>query len=122
MKPFKVFLILHSHIDIGYTERQEKMAVYQADFIRQAVDFALSSSQSARDPRSQFKFTAEGFWAVEQYRKRYGEEGRKRLTEAVKSGYFELTGGYFHIDVYKRQDQRDCHIKQADARNVFQKA
>lgn len=97
MKPFKVFLILHSHIDIGYTERQEKMAVYQADFIRQAVDFALSSRQSVRDPRSKFKFTAEGFWAVEQYLKRYGGEGRKRLIEAVKSGYFELTGGYFHM-------------------------
>ena len=56
MKPFKVFLILHSHIDIGYTERQEKMAVYQADFIRQAVDFALSSRQSVRDPRSKFNY------------------------------------------------------------------
>ena len=61
MNPFKVFLIYHSHIDIGYTERQEKMALYQADFIRQAVDCALSPRQAGRDARSKFKFTAEGF-------------------------------------------------------------
>lgn len=97
MNPFKVFLICHSHIDIGYTERQEKMAIYQADFIRQAVDCALSPRQAGRDARSKFKFTAEGFWAVEQYLKRYGQEGKQRLIQAVQSGYFELTGGYFHM-------------------------
>lgn len=97
MKPFTIYLINHSHIDIGYTERQEKMAVYQADFMRQAVDFALSDRQLARDSRSKFKFTAEGFWAVEQYLKRYGEEGKKKLLAAVESGFFELTGGYLHF-------------------------
>lgn len=97
MKPFKIYLINHSHIDIGYTERQEKMAVYQADFIKQAVDFALSDRQSTRDSRSKFKFTAEGFWAVEQYLKRYGEPGKEKLIAAVRSGFFELTGGYLHF-------------------------
>ena len=76
MQPFKVFLVNHSHIDIGYTERQEKMAVYQADFIRQAEDCALPDRQTGRDSRCKFKFTAEGFWAVEQYLKRYGKEGK----------------------------------------------
>lgn len=97
MKPFKIFLINHSHIDIGYTERQEKMAIYQADFIKQAVELALSDRQQNRDARSKFKFTAEGFWAVEQYLKRYGEKGKERLLAAVKTGCFELTGGYLHL-------------------------
>lgn len=97
MKPFKIYLINHSHIDIGYTERQEKMAVYQADFIKQAVDFSLSDRQLTRDSRSKFKFTAEGFWAVEQYLKRYGEQGKSKLIAAIRSGYFELTGGYLHF-------------------------
>ena len=52
------------------------MAVYQADFIRQAVDCALPDRQTGRDSRCKFKFTAEGFWAVEQYLKRYGKEGK----------------------------------------------
>lgn len=97
MKTFKIFLIYHSHIDIGYTERQEKMAVYQADFIRQAVENVLSDRQKNRDDRSKFRFSAEGFWAVEQYLKRYGEHGKQRLLEAIRTGCFELTGGYFHL-------------------------
>ena len=94
---YRVFLIYHSHIDIGYTERQEKMAVYQADFIKQAVKAALSDKQGAREARAKFKFTAEGFWAVEQYLKRYGEEGKKELLAAIKSGYLELSNTYFHM-------------------------
>lgn len=34
---------------------------------------------------------------MEQYLKRYGQEGKQRLIQAVQSGYFELTGGYFHM-------------------------
>lgn len=93
MKQFKIYLINHSHIDVGYTERQEKMTVYQADFMRQAVDFALSDRQEARDSRSKFKFTAEGFWAVEQYLKRYGEQGKERLIAAG----FPFPGPWCHF-------------------------
>ena len=94
---FKVFIVNHSHIDIGYTERQEKMAAYQANFIKQAIQYALSPEQEKRTEASKFRFTAEGFWAVEQYLKRYGEEGRQKLLRAVQSGYFELTAAYFHL-------------------------
>ena len=37
---------------------------------------ALPDRQTGRDSRCKFKFTAEGFWAVEQYLKRYGKEGK----------------------------------------------
>ncbi len=90
---FKVFLIYHSHIDIGYTERQEKIAVYQADFIRQAVDCILDKQQRA----CPFKFTAEGFWAIEQYLNKYGEQGKERLIKAIKTGRFEFVANYLHF-------------------------
>ena len=35
-KMWNVYLIHHSHTDIGYTERQEKIMRYHYDFIRQA--------------------------------------------------------------------------------------
>ena len=37
-KMWNVYLIHHSHTDIGYTERQEKIMRYHYDFIRQAID------------------------------------------------------------------------------------
>ena len=94
---FKIFMVYHSHIDIGYTERQEKMTVYQSDFINQAVNYAISEKQEGRAGDHKFKFTAEGFWAVEKFLEKYGEEGLERLKAAVKSGMFELTGCYFHM-------------------------
>jgi|GEM_PF-6979124 Glycosyl hydrolases family 38 N-terminal domain. len=94
---FTIYLIYHSHIDVGFTERQEKIASYQADFIRRAVDFSLSEKQKTRGEREKFKFTAEGFWAVEKYLEKYGEEGKLRLLEAIRSGYFEITAGYLHF-------------------------
>lgn len=94
---FKIFLIYHSHIDIGYTERQEKIAVYQSDFIKQAVDFVLDDSHRDRDGKNSFKFTAEGFWAVENYLRREKEAGRRKLLRAIGTGRFELTAGYLHF-------------------------
>lgn len=94
---FKIFLIYHSHIDIGYTERQEKIAVYQGDFIKQAVDYVLSSKQNTRGANDLFKFTAEGFWAVENYLNKYKEKGEEKLLQAIKTGNFELTAGYLHM-------------------------
>ena len=94
---FKIFLIYHSHIDIGYTERQEKIAAYQGDFIKQAVNFALDAKQNNRGEKNKFKYTAEGFWAVERYLERYGKEGEEKLLAAVRTGNFELTAGYLHM-------------------------
>ena len=91
--PFKIFFIYHSHIDIGYTERQEKIAEYQADFIRQAVDCVLTHEQKAEP----FKFTAEGFWAIEQYLNKYGEKGEERLAKAIRTKRFEFAANYLHF-------------------------
>ena len=62
-----VFVIQHSHIDIGYTEKQEIIADQHAKFRRQAVRMALSPEQNKRDASTRFKFTCEGFWQVEQF-------------------------------------------------------
>lgn len=44
-KPFMIYLIQHSHIDVGYTERQEVIAEYQRQFIGQAVRLATAPQQ-----------------------------------------------------------------------------
>ena len=94
---FKIFLIYHSHIDIGYTERQEKIAAYQGDFIKQAVDYVLSANQDQRNSKNKFKFTAEGFWAVEQYLEKYKKAGEEKLLKAINTENFELTAGYLNF-------------------------
>lgn len=96
-KPFTIFIIQHAHIDIGYTERQEVITEYQAQFVEQAVELALSPEQSSRDENTKFKFMLEGFWAVEKYLNKTGIAGRAKLVEALKSGNIELTAFYLHL-------------------------
>ncbi|WP_188114755.1 hypothetical protein [Paenibacillus sp. B2(2019)] len=95
--PFTFFIIQHSHIDIGYTERQEVITEYQTQFVEQAVELALSPEQLSRDDNAKFKFMLEGFWAVEKYLSKTGSSGRAKLVEALKSGNIELTAFYLHL-------------------------
>lgn len=88
MNKFTIYMIYHSHIDIGYTERQEKIARYQAEFTKQAIHNVLNNSK--------FKYTAEGFWAIEQYLKKY-PNGKDDLIKAIKTKRFEMTACYFHL-------------------------
>ncbi|MBJ8192962.1 hypothetical protein JDS79_40185, partial [Bacillus cereus] len=48
-KPWKIYAIHHSHTDVGYTERQEKIQQYHVDFIRQALHI-LREIESGRRP------------------------------------------------------------------------
>ena len=88
MNKFTIYMIYHSHIDIGYTERQEKIARYQAEFTKQAIHNVLTNPS--------FKYTAEGFWAIEQYLKKY-PNGKENLIQAIKTKRFEMTACYFHL-------------------------
>ena len=48
--PWTIYVIHHSHTDIGYTERQERIEQYHVDFIRQALDITEAAQRgSARN-------------------------------------------------------------------------
>ncbi|MCL4177644.1 MAG: hypothetical protein KJ072_07830 [Verrucomicrobia bacterium] len=94
---WELFIIQHSHIDIGYTDRQEVIAEYHRDFVRQAIEMALSPKQSSRHRDCRFKYTIEGFWSLEQFLQTATQTQRRNLGRALKSGLVELTAGYFHM-------------------------
>jgi hypothetical protein len=92
-----IFVIQHSHIDIGYTEKQEITADQHAQFIRQAVQLALSPQQDQRDEACRFKFTCEGFWQVEQFLATATADERQDFVRALRSGVIELTACRLHF-------------------------
>lgn len=94
---WELFVIQHSHIDLGYTDRQEVIADYHRQFVRQAIDYALSEKQATRPPEARFKYTIEGFWSLEQFLRSASKKERRNLGRALKSGLIELTAGYFHL-------------------------
>jgi Glycosyl hydrolases family 38 N-terminal domain len=95
--PWTLFVIQHSHIDIGFTDRQEAIAGHHRDFIAQAVALATSAAQARRPEAARFKFTCEGFWAVEQYLRGATPAAVSALRAAFASGCLELTALRFHL-------------------------
>lgn len=99
-----VFVVQHSHIDIGYTEKQEITADQHAQFLSQAVRLALAPEQKTRDEATRFKFTCEGFWQVEQFLAKASSKERRDFIRALKSGVMELTACRLHYTELLDQD------------------
>ncbi|MEO1235628.1 MAG: hypothetical protein AAFX76_02445 [Planctomycetota bacterium] len=95
-RPFTIYCIHHSHIDIGYTHRQEQIEDFQRQFIGQALDLATSPAQADRAEHEKFRFLCEGFWAVEKFLGSASVRDRDRFARAVHDGLIELSAGYFH--------------------------
>lgn len=84
-----LYLIHHSHTDIGYTDRQEKIERYHVDFIKQAIVLAEAGSE--------FHWTCETFWAVERFLEEASAEWVSRFEIAVRRGSIELSGSYLNM-------------------------
>jgi hypothetical protein len=83
-----LYLIHHTHTDIGYTEVQRRIRDRQVDFIRQALRIA------ERDRR--FVWTCETFWAVEQFVREAADDETARFVAAVRSGQIGLSASYLN--------------------------
>ncbi|AWP28599.1 glycoside hydrolase [Paenibacillus sp. Cedars] len=96
-RPWTIYAIHHSHTDIGYTERQERIEQYHVDFIRQAVGIAEAAHRGERPDWSSFRWTCETFWAVEKFLEAASPEEKEAFQQAVIRGDIELSGTYLNM-------------------------
>ena len=62
-----LYLIHHSHTDIGYTDRQEKISRYHVNFIKQAIK-TLDKIAAGEAPQWEgYNYVCENYWQVEQF-------------------------------------------------------
>lgn len=90
-----IYLLPHSHTDIGYTHVQEEVEAIQWQNIRDAIRFSTETANYP--PGAQFKWNGEVMWAVDSYLDACTEEEKQRFIEAVKNGWFELDALYANI-------------------------
>lgn len=113
-RKWRMFVIHHSHTDIGYTDRQERIEQYHVDFIRQAVNISKDIRSGKREEWKGFKWTCETFWAVERFLKEAGGEEQRDFAEAVRLGDIELSGTYLNMTELADEDLlRSIHAKAA---------
>ncbi|WP_223830045.1 glycoside hydrolase family 38 N-terminal domain-containing protein [Paenibacillus arenilitoris] len=96
-RKWKIYTIHHSHTDIGYTERQEKIEQFQVDYIRQAIEIAKSVRSGGRPEWKGFKWMCETFWAVERFLEQATDELKAEFASALRQGDIELSGTYLNM-------------------------
>ncbi len=91
---FTIFLVQHTHTDIGYTRPQTEILPDHLRYIDYALDFCDQTDSLPDDAR--FRWTCETSWAVREYLKTRPVSQVERLRKRVKEGRIELTGLYLN--------------------------
>lgn len=94
VRPLTVYVLPHSHTDIGYTEIQTEIEDKQ---VRNLLDGMEIARRTADYPEgSRFVWNVEVLWAADLFLKRLGDADRQRFFEAVKAGQVSLNGLYLN--------------------------
>ncbi|MHC4100670.1 MAG: polysaccharide lyase family protein [Planctomycetota bacterium] len=92
VRPWVVYLLHHTHLDIGYTHVQSEVETLQWRHLEQAVELARATADYPQDAR--FRWNPEGLWAVESYLDQASPAQCARLMDAVKQGTIGLDALY----------------------------
>jgi hypothetical protein len=92
VRKWVVYLLPHSHVDIGYTHVQTEVERAQWRYLETAIDTARKTS--GNPPGARFKWNTEVLWAVDSYLKQATPEKQQELFDAVKAGWVGLDALY----------------------------
>jgi hypothetical protein len=95
--PKTLYVIHHSHTDIGYTEMQGRIERWHVDFIRQALQIIESSRSQIDENFTGFKWVCETFWAVERFIDQAKPREVERLIYAITTGDLGLSASYLNF-------------------------
>jgi hypothetical protein len=97
LKPVRkltVFVLPHSHTDIGYTEIQTAIEKKQVNNLVEGI--AAAKRTAAYPPGARFVWNVEVLWAADLYLHRLNDAQRADFLAAVKSGQVGLNGMYLN--------------------------
>ena len=89
-KEWTIYLVQHTHTDIGYTKPQTEILPEHLRYIDYALDYCDLTDNYPDD--SKFRWTCETSWAVREYLKRRPASQIERLKQRVKEGRIEIAG------------------------------
>ncbi|MEA1950867.1 MAG: hypothetical protein U9N87_05750, partial [Planctomycetota bacterium] len=92
VRPWKLYYLPHSHVDIGYTHVQTDVMKRQWDHFELAMDIAEKTADYPHGAR--FKWNAEVLWAVDSYLKEAPADKKKRFLAAVRKGAIGIDALY----------------------------
>lgn len=112
-KQWNVYLIHHSHTDIGYTERQDKIINYHCDFIKQAIDILNDIHVNEKEEYKGFIWQCENYWQVKNFYAHASQSYIDDFEKYVRSGEIGLSGNYLNMTELISKDVLDTRLEQA---------
>lgn len=95
VKELTVYLLHHSHNDIGYTHVQSDVVKMQIKNLKDAI--AAIEQSNGYNEKAKMKWNTEVVWPVEQYLRNCSKEEIEKLKKAVKEGSIEINALYANI-------------------------
>ncbi len=89
-----IYLLPHSHTDIGYTQLQTEIEDKQVDNLLRGM--AIARETATYPPGARFVWNVEVLWAADLYLKRMSAADRERFYDSVRSGQVHLCGMYLN--------------------------
>lgn len=92
VRNMQVYILPHSHHDLGYTEMQADVEERQMRNIALGIDLARKTAEYPEGSR--FVWNLEVLWGADLYMKRKSAEEKAALLDAVRKGWIALNGSY----------------------------
>jgi hypothetical protein len=92
VRKWELYLLPHSHVDIGYTHVQTDVMKRQWEHLDNAMAFSRKTADYPAGSR--FKWNVEVLWAVDAYLAQQPPEKQQQLIDAIKAGWIELDALY----------------------------
>ena len=89
------YLFPHSHVDIGYTHRQDDVVGIQEDNMNVAIGLAEASKDAP--PEARFRWNPESLWVTDHYLAEESNINKERFLEAVQNGSVSLDALYGNL-------------------------
>lgn len=94
IKEWTVYLVEHTHTDIGYTRPQTEILPEHLRYIDYALDYCDQTDDYPDNAK--FRWSCEASWPVREYLESRPEEQIERLVKRVQEGRIEVTGMFFN--------------------------
>lgn len=95
VRPWTVYVLPHSHVDIGYTDPQDYiLKMHQRNFL-DALDLAQEYAANPKD--SKFHFNVEATWVLDRLLASGREVDKARIIEGLRNQTLFMSAGYANL-------------------------
>ncbi|WP_300843711.1 hypothetical protein [uncultured Acetatifactor sp.] len=110
----KVYIVHHSHTDVGYTDLQEQIIYNQINNIRNVVSLVRNGYEQD-GPEKGFKWNCETYYCVEQFLKSASPREQEDFFELVRKGNIGISATYLNFNDLADADMLDRRTAEMQA-------